>query len=270
MPRKRLLAFCLLLCCIGCNTSNSVYENVQGKHLILRNGEKQLFWFSGIHSNDPASPMFGDIQKEMTGFQPSYVLVEGGFDRIEYSSEDEAILDGESAYASHLARNLGFPVGNIEPTDGEINDRLLEEFSPREILSMYLFRQMVQSQREAKNKDIQYEQMLEEILHSGLTAGLPEIDLGGGISAALVDPYAGYPVDQENWLDVDAYSVVYDQSGELYGIWKAANDFRNQHILILLADLYKHCDRIFIVMGFDHARDLSTQLEELVMGLPKK
>lgn len=252
----------IVVTCWGCNSSKGVYENVRGKHLIIAQGNKTLFWFSGIHSNDPQSLMFEDIRDAIQEFHPSYILVEGGSNERNYSSENEAILNGESAFAAHLANNLKIPCGNIEPSDLKINNHLLTTYPPEEILAMYVFRQMYQWQREADHKSIDIEQSLSSFIAGDTFEGLPKY--GEQDISSIMDEYVGYHVDNTNWKKVDTYSLVYADHGKLHDVWQATYDYRNQYILEILPGLFTEYDKIFIVMGFDHAEDLKSDLEVMM------
>jgi hypothetical protein len=252
----------VLAVCCGCNSSKGIYENVRGRHLIIEHGGKTLFWFSGIHSNDPQSPMFEDIREAIQDVQPSYILVEGGFNESRYPSEEEAILNGESAFAAHIARNMNIPCGNIEPSDAQINDYLAAVFPTEKILAMYAFRQMHQWQREAGNKNVDFENAIVNYMSGDVVGGLPD-DAERDISAILT-AYAGYPVDNSNWQQVDAFGLIYAENGKLHDVSRATIDYRNQYILEILPALFETYDTIFIVMGFDHAEALKADLEAMM------
>ena len=253
--------------CLGCNTSKGIYENVRGKHLIVENGNKKLFWFSGIHSNDPKSEMFDDIRQEISNFSPSYVLVEGGSNSNNYDSENEAKLAGESAYASFLAKKLNIPCGNIEPSSADINDHLKRSYSVESILAMYILRQMHQKQRESANVSIDFSGYFLGFIESNIREGLPYVISNSDAISILIDPYVGYHVDQSNWLRVNTFHLVYKKTGLIHDIWQETYNFRNEHVLEILKKLFISYDRIFIVMGFDHAEDLSLELHQLIKNI---
>ncbi|MDH4270643.1 MAG: hypothetical protein OEW18_01565 [Candidatus Aminicenantes bacterium] len=207
--------------------------------------------------------MFDDLRAEILKENPSCILVEGGFNARTYSAEDEAKLDGESAFASFVARELKIPCGDIEPSDAETNAYLLKNHSAESILAMYMIRQMHQIRRESENESIDFNDYFLTFLKSDIRDGLPEFELSAKTVADLIEPYVGHRVDQGNWRRVNTYEIIYRDSGKLHRVWQEAYQFRNIHVLELLERLYRSYDHIFIVMGFDHAEDLSPELRRL-------
>jgi hypothetical protein len=95
-----------------------------------------------------------------------------------------------------------------------------------------------------------------------LLGGLPD-DAERDISAILT-AYAGYPVDNSNWQQVDAFGLIYAENGKLHDVSQATIDYRNQYILEILPVLCETYDTIFIVMGCDHAEALKADLETMM------
>ena len=252
----------ILALMLGC--SGRTYEDVRGKHLRLTNGDKQVLWFSGIHTNDPECLIFADLKQEIEIFAPSLIVLEGGFHAAKYESDHDARLHGECAYTSWTAQRMGIPMASTEPTDEEINRQVLQTHDAAELLATYLFRQMVQLQREAENREHGYEELVSEVFTSSLVAGIPESVLQELDPHALVDACVGYHVDDTNWQDVDAASLIYGKHGKLCSVYQAIYNSRNRHLLHVLQDALPLHDRIFIMMGFDHAEELSTELQILL------
>jgi hypothetical protein len=115
MKRIFFLICIIALICTSCSTQSDLYAKFKGKDLHLKNGDKELFWFSGIHNNNPEHEMFNDIKKQFIAFKPDYVLVEGNADKRTYESETNAKLNGESAYVAYLAAQSNIAVGTTEP-----------------------------------------------------------------------------------------------------------------------------------------------------------
>jgi hypothetical protein len=84
---------------------------------VLEAKNKSLFWFSGIHSNNPNHEMFDDIKKAFTSFEADYVLVEGDYDDHRFINTKDSMkvrLHGESAYVTYLCIQDNIPVSSIE------------------------------------------------------------------------------------------------------------------------------------------------------------
>lgn len=54
--------------------------------MVLETGNKALFCFRGIHSNDQDHEIFKDIESAFDRFKADYVLVEGDFNDDKYNS----------------------------------------------------------------------------------------------------------------------------------------------------------------------------------------
>jgi hypothetical protein len=240
---------------------------VRGQDLILHNGDKWLFWFSGIHSNDPRSLMFEDIQNSMMQFKPSIALVEGGFNDAHFDTDTKARLSGESAYTAFISQKRSIPCESIEPTDLDLNNHLLRAYSSESILAMYILRQMRQKQREVANAPIDFDGYFLQFTLQQMAEGLSFGSAHSDPVADLIDPHVGYHVDRNNWLKVDSYAVIYSKGGLMHEIWQETYDFRNKYVLDAIGRAFQTHDRVYVMMGFDHARDLRVSLEELIRNL---
>lgn len=264
---RPFLVIVVFLLFFGCSSSPKTYESVRGQDLILHNGDKWLFWFSGIHSNDPNSLMFEDIENSITRFLPSIVFVEGGYNASHFDTDMQARLSGESAYTAFISEKKNIPCVSIEPTDLDINNYLTRAFSSESILAMYILRQMRQKQREAANAPIDYDDYFLQFTLQQIAKGLLTDTGRTNLVAELIDPYVGYHVDRNNWLKVDTFALIYTKGSLLHEIWQETYDFRNRYILESIGRAFQKQDRVFVMMGFDHARDLAVPLEELVKNL---
>jgi hypothetical protein len=93
---------------------------------------------------------FKRIENALIKFSPVFGLVEGGNDTFE-GSRDEAIYDGEPAFAAYLAKNNAITVENIEPPFTNQVEYLQSKHTADEILAMYLIRQISSMQFASDN-----------------------------------------------------------------------------------------------------------------------
>lgn len=224
---------------------------------------KELFWFSGVHTNDPEHAMFIDLRREFLDFDPAYVLVEGGAHRRGDTDAEEAKRHGESAYVAFLAATGGIPVSTMEPPLEAQVDALSRRFSGEEILAMYLLRQIVQWQREAGNREIDFSRSLrryaERVLSTGLEAGAPAPG-GSEYLYTLIGRYVDGEINPETWQRVDAYSAIYRDGGALRDVYRAVLAFRDAYSVGVITDALDEYERVFVMMGADHIAEQETAL----------
>ncbi|WBW95691.1 hypothetical protein [Oceanirhabdus sp. W0125-5] len=266
---KNKLAFIMIIIIFvlsGCDT----YSRVGGKHLHLQSNNKELFWFNGIHCNDPEHRMFDDIKKEFSSFNPDLVLVEGGANKQSYSSEKNAILHGgEPAFVSYISREKHIKIENIEPSNSKTFKYLLSKYDHDDVLAMLILRQINQTQREAKNTEIDFEKYYISFLNHLVEEGFPlekEIQDIEDISNFL-SPYIGFKLTNNTWGKIKAKKIVYFDDGTVHDIWKDTIIFRDDHVVKLIESKLKEYDKIFVMMGFDHAKNQQKRLKSIFDAL---
>lgn len=271
MKKFSILVFAILLFATGCNSetyfeNNDTYSRFEGNNLHLKKNNKELFWFSGIHCNDPNHRMFEDIKREFLTFKPDLVLVEGYTDKYFYSNEKEAILKGgEPGFVVYLAKANNVPVENIEPPLADQYEYLLQKFCKEDILAMYVLRQTVQYQRESENIEIDFLKSIIGYINNTRKNGFP-IDtetIDHEFVSNLLEPYIGFKVNNSNWKDIKANDLVYLEDNILHSIWKETIKHRDDHCVGLISEKMKEYDRIFIMMGADHIKNQKDRLKEL-------
>ncbi len=197
------------------------YERYRGRDLHLTAGDKQLFWFSGIHTNDPGHRMFDDLQVAFYAFEPEYVLVEGNAHRSVFDDPHEAKMHGESAFVAHMAAADAIPLGTTEPPLPEQIAHLSTRFSWQKVMAMYLARQTVQMQRESRFLERDFADSLERyatrLTDAGLTVSEAELDEVNVLD--LLSDEIGTEIHEENWKAVDVYSAVYQKGQRVVG-WR--------------------------------------------------
>jgi hypothetical protein len=255
----------ILLIAVGCATDP--YVRLKGRDLHLVQKDRELFWFSGIHSNDPEHPMFHDLQEAFVRFSPDFVLVEGNAERGSYA-EQAIIHAGEPGFVAYLARLSGIPVQSIEPPWEAQFAHLLGKYEAEDVLAMYLLRQLNQYQREQDNRASNLPERLRVFLGSLRRRGfpLPPGEVDAGYIAVLLEPYVGFSLDDSNWHRVPAKDIVYSSDTVPHRIWQSTIRFRDEYAVRLISELTREYDRIFIMMGADHIENQRNDLEALFQG----
>lgn len=240
-----------------------LYSTFGGSNLHLISGEKAVFWFDVRHSNDPNDPMFKRIEDNFLKFKPDLILVEGGFNTFE-GSRDEAIIDGESAFATYLAKRNGVAVEDIEPPFSDQITYLQTKHQPESILAMYLIRQINSEQSMPIDTGFDFERYLQEetqyLIDNGLDVSLSSLEN----ILSVVNSYLPQKIDADTWKNVENLYRVYNQKGDsLYPIYNDVYNFRNIYLVELIREKLQDYDKIYIVMGGQHLLDTKSQLKEL-------
>jgi hypothetical protein len=265
------IIFIFLLC--GCSTKDSTlnvtdtYSKFKGNDLHLVVGDKELFWFSGIHSNDPKHRMFKDLKNEFSSYKPDLVLVEGNTThKNEYKDEIDAILNGgEPGYVAYLAKKNKIEVQTIEPSWSQQFECLLKKYSENDVLAMYVLRQVFQYQREIENRQVDFFNEMEGFIISLGSSGFPiEKDkVTHDYIINIIKPYTGYCIDDITWKEVNSYELVYSEGTIVHDIWQETINFRDQHAIDLIREMKDNYNRIFIMMGADHIIAQSDKLKDI-------
>ncbi len=253
----------LSLTLLGCNSEIRTYKRVGGNHLHLKTGNKELFWFSGIHGYNPENPMFRDIKEEFNSFKPDIVLVEGHFNDERFEDEISAIKSGESAYVSYLAMQNKLPCSDVEPPDSNLNKYLISKYGKRNVLTMYLIRQMIQWSRSPKNMDFE-EIIIAYVKWEDENIGYFNDEITLDKISLLLEPHTNTDkIDNSNWLTFDAKKYLYFSENEISRVYNETLNYRNIYLVDLIENKKSEYDRIFIMMGFDHAKEVNESLAKI-------
>ena len=261
--QKGILITSLILF-ISCNPEYRLYKRVGGEHLHLKSNNKELFWFNGVHGNDPKNPMFNDIKTEFQQFNPDVVLVEGHANLVNPSDELSAKKSGENVYVGFLATESGIVCKDIEPSDVEVNEYLIKLYGKKDVLTMYLIRQMVQWQRE-KNSDNEFEKQVIDYLtwenkKIGYFTGEITLDQ---VSELLKTHSKLSSINNSNWDNFNAKEYIYFSENQISKIYNDISNVRNQYLLKLIKKNLTNYNKIFIMMGFDHAKEVKKELLDI-------
>ena len=265
---KRILFVCIciaLLVCTSCSNQHDPYARFKGKDLNLKSGYKELFWFSGIHNNNPEHEMFDDIKDKFISFKPDLVLVEGNANNKIYTSEINAKLEGESAYVTYLSNESNIEIMSIEPPFENQIQLLLKTYKEDDILAMYILRQIYQIQRENQYVDINFFEYMVRYTEGLITkeSSYSNKDIDSDFIVRILEPHIKIMIDNDNWKRVDAESIVYSDNGIINSIYTDVLKYRDEYSIDLISEKLKHYNRIFIMMGADHIKAQEEELRKI-------
>lgn len=257
------LTILLLIILTGsqCTSECRLYKRVGGPPLLLVSGTKALLWFNGIHGHHPKNPMFEDIAQTFREFEPDFVLVERNAERNIPDSRLSAIREGESKFVAYLSQAQQIPMGGTEPTDAAIFHNLETLYTKEELLATYIIRQMVQWNREAVDTSFE-SNLLKFSNHVNQALQYSTAPLTLDQLSEILEPYSGiHAINNANYTAFDAKTYLYFSDNLIHTIYKDIIAFRNIYVVQTIQQKLKEYNKIYIMMGFDHAIEVKPQLQ---------
>ncbi len=77
----------------------------------------------------------------------------------------------------------------------------------------------------------------------------------------LLEPHFGFKVSNKNWKSINAYEIVYKETGIINSIYTDVLSFRDEYSVRLIKEKLQEYDRLFIMMGADHIKIQKKYLE---------
>lgn len=257
----------LLLLLVGISTSICWGNSKPMKSHIVK-GNKEIFYYGSVHSNDVNDPMFSDIEESFVTFKPDIVLIEGGYNMVEFKERKDAMLRGEMAFVSYLSSLANVKKDNAEPSDSSINSILIGKYSMEKIFTMYILRQTFQLINQAKNCKIDLEKEIVSYANKELATRLFEdsSSLSFGDITRIVEKESGILLTSTNIMDkeVEIRRHLYKKGSETSKIHAEAVALRDAHTVRLAAKYLKDYNRIFIIMGNQHLMNQEDPLKKEV------
>lgn len=241
----------------------------------VEGGGKKILFFGADHSNNPAHPMFAQIEENFKAVKPDLVYIEGwqGLTQadpgvrnmVTEKTFEEAKKEGEPFFA--LKRAMEADIAFASPEPGSLQQlEYLEAkgFSRRDIFFFYTYRQIAQYQREnntaSEEESKKYLQRFFESMRrrSGWDSSeltVFEQELFGELDVSDDQKYAD-SVDPMPWKDRP--QTVYND------ISRSLGRLRNEYIFERIAEDLKTHTSIFVVYGSGHAVVLEPALHALL------
>jgi hypothetical protein len=248
-------------------------SKIRGVTIVeLNNSNKHMVFYGSRHCNDKNDPIFKDIEKWFYKLNPQIVLVEGYYDTKNYIDADNAIQKGEMAYVSYLAQKNNVKLGSVEPSMEEQYEYLLGKYDSEKVLAMYVLRQLNQYQKQQGNRPMSFPEVLEEYIVGLSKSGFPveEEECNIAFIQKLLNPYLKEELNENNWTQVDAYSIVYNKGTDINEIYQEIYVLRNENLKAVIRENLKQYDRVFIMMGSQHVLDEKEHVKEVFENITAK
>jgi hypothetical protein len=225
--------------------------------LELSEGEGRLMYFGAVHSSDPADPQFADIRGRWERMRPTVAFYEGPV-RPEAATGEETIRQyGESGYVRFLAREGGARIERLEPDPRDEARYVLARFPVDQVKLFYLLRETSRLRERRGYTEPQLRESMDQLLRR-VGEQLP--DLSGVITNTdeLQAAYRRYWTAPANWWE--APSAWFDPLASSAGtggiftndINRLSSEFRNRHMVQVIAREVLGGERVFAVVGRDH------------------
>lgn len=215
------------------------------------------------HLRDPAAPQFAMIRRRFATFRPTLVLYEGPDRGVAATADATIETRGESGLLRFLAGEAGIAARSLEPSPIEQVAALRTRFADDEILLFFTLREMVRLRDREGVQGPALDQAMAQLL--GRTAKL-------AAAAKLVPSIHDLPTLEKaidarwpgrDWRMVPASWFTPLPKGPVQftnRINAADSDFRNRHVVRLVAEALNGDERVMIVIGRDHVPRLQEAL----------
>jgi hypothetical protein len=237
----------------------SFEEYVKKRHpvpyiLKLSAGKGCLLYFGAKHTFDPNEPELVQMEKLWTNLKPDVAFFEGADPENVPSAvktREEVRRNGEPSFVLFLAARDHVPVHTLEPSRGDEIALLLRKYSPEEVKVFYVLRQVPEFKSGKHDETIEaYTQnvlgwlsMRAELRVAPRT--LAELK---GSSARLFPQLADWREVPQAWFDpATPQPLTY-----LNDISRQLSEFRDRHMLTLLAEQVAQGKRVLAAVGASH------------------
>ena len=245
----------------------------------FRKDGKELVFLATTHESNPASETFGLIREELARGNHELVIVEGvptqlGLSNRVYLSQiapkpgEPHAWPGENAYAAWSAHQKGIPVLGGEPSRRELQQALAQVgITTRDLIYFFVVSNILPLRR----------------------AGV-KVNAGsdGYLEQALTDARRGFQVVASDGLSVEDFRKWFEEGNgrpfalDLVTLQECApygrsslrtnrisfrwEQFRNRHLLDLIARSFRQRKRVLVVFGGGHFLELQRALHKMFAG----
>lgn len=241
-----------------------LFGNNNPHKVHIKKGNKEIFYFGSVHSNDYKNHMFKDILSNFIQFNPEIVLVEGGANKISYQNEMEAIKNGEMAFVSYLAKKMNIKSLDIEPSGRYIDSILSINFSKEQILSMYALRQTYQYINSSKHNKIVYKKTITNYINlinqQYIKIDYTELDFKTIFEMVLKE--TGISITEDNWNQQIKIIRRHLKQNKIYA---KTIEIRDEYAIDKIISILKNYNRVFIIMGNQHLYNQEVLLRNKIL-----
>ncbi|HEX8392470.1 MAG TPA: hypothetical protein VF665_08960 [Longimicrobium sp.] len=225
--------------------------------LDLPAGPGRLLYFGAVHSSDPAEPQFAALRAQWERVRPTVAFYEGP-PRTEAATGDETIRQyGESGYVRFLARAGGARIERLEPDPRDEARFVAARFPLDQVKLFYLLREASRLRERRGLNETQLREAMDALLPQ-VAQRIPEISGLITNTEELQAAYRRYWTAPANWWEAPAaWFDPLANSAETGGVFtndinRASSEFRNRHMVEVIAREVRRGERVFAVVGRDH------------------
>lgn len=245
----------------------------------FRKDGKELVFLAAAHESNPASETFRMIREELTGKDHELVIVEGVPTQLGLSSGSylSQILPkpgkphawpGENAYAAWLAHQRGIPFVGGEPSRREMQQALVHVgITPRDLIYFFVVSNILPLRRAGLPVNAGSDQHLEQALaesrrgfHVTEPAALSVEDFKNWYEKGNGKPFS---LDFVTLQECAPYGRSSLRTNQISFRWE---QFRNRHLLDLIARSFHTRKRVLVVFGGGHFLELRRALHKMFDG----
>ena len=211
----------------------------EGAHLSL---------LGGLHSTDPADPIFGRIETEFARLSPAFALHEWTPPAVEPDREIAIRRHGESGLVRHLAARAGIGTASMDIPLAEEAGLLHRRVGEGPALVFLVVRQLASFNRKTARMD--YDAYFREFFDTIA----PPLHLAG-IDWPLIEAehvrLLGRPLDAARVTGLETNPMCDDLPTQRIARW--SNRRRDEHMLRRLVEALREHRRVFATVGVTHA-----------------
>jgi hypothetical protein len=236
----------------------------------LSAGRGHLIYFGAKHIFGSDDPQLAHIERLWAKFKPEVAFFEGADpESIPTAAKSRDEVRGESGLVVFLAARDKVPVRTLEPARGDEIALLLNTYSPEEIKVFYVLRQLPQFRSGTHTESI--ESYTENVL--GWLSLRPELKSAPRTLAELKASTARLFPQLADWRDVSQAwfdPVPSPPPTYLNDVSRRLSEFRDRHMLTLLAEQVAQGKRVFAVVGASHVVMQERALRAAIKAKGKK
>ena len=273
IPLKMVTVYSMCLFASSCPNKGFVNEKAMSKTplplpkiLELRSPNKTLLYFGTYHSNNRKDTLFERINFEFNRLRPSYILHEGDNNWPIYRSMDSTILiSGEPGYIIKKAQENNLPYSNLEPPLLLEFSALNHHFDKKDIVLMYVCRQIGQLQRlneVALITDVEFENKMSVFLDylSNQGIALTEEELNFSFWKEVFEAFFEESLEWRRFDPANYYPNFFKNC--LNEISRASDTYRNKFMVKKIVNSLKKYDKVMVLVGGGHLRQQEEKIKQ--------
>lgn len=214
----------------------------------VRGGGGRLLLFGGLHSSDPADPMFDQIEALFSSVRPAVVLHEGTPPFAEPDREIAIRRHGEAGLLRHLAARAGIETASMDIPLPDEARRLRDEIGSGDAIVFLVVRQLASFNRKTARMD--YEGYFRDFFD--LIGPVLDVDpLDWPLIESEHRRVLGTPLEPRRvtaWQTDPMLDELPTQR-----IARLSNRMRDEHMLARLVDAVEEYQRVLATVGVSHA-----------------